>query len=60
MITMKDIHRLYHLPIHNHRIQHTMDRDNARSIISYLYGANIVDMIMFEIHLREIRYYQYW
>lgn len=59
IITVEDIHLLYYLPIHGHRIQHTINRDGALLAISYLYGVDGVDNIVSKISLGSIRYYQY-
>lgn len=49
MIIIKDIHRLYHLPIHDQWIQHVVDHVGAFPMIAYLYGVDQVDIVSSEI-----------
>lgn len=46
-IIVEDIHRLYRLPIHGQRIQHLVDKVGALLMISYLYGVDHVNTIIF-------------
>lgn len=55
-IIVEDIHNLYFLPIYGQQIQHIVDMDDVRLAISYLYGPNKVDMIMYKISLGGIKY----
>lgn len=54
-IMMVDIYRLYQIPIHGQWIYHMIDQDDVLPSIMYMYEADRVDTIAYEITLGAIQ-----